>query len=141
MVLGAAVGSAALIGALVVGDSVKGSLRERALERLGGVEAILNSGDRLFRASLIERLLERGFRRNESGASEGKAHWPENNAWAVNQSLLQLSATASRGDGKAYANHVQLIGVCDAQLKVFRDGEDVPGWANWIPSFGGPLPI
>ena len=33
--LGAAVGSAVLIGALVVGDSVRLTLRDRALERLG----------------------------------------------------------------------------------------------------------
>ena len=37
VVLGAAVGSAALIGALVVGDSVRLSLKEMALSRLGKV--------------------------------------------------------------------------------------------------------
>ncbi|MFN3408619.1 MAG: hypothetical protein ACK45B_06475, partial [Limisphaerales bacterium] len=47
VVSGAAIGSAALIGALIVGDSVKGSLRERALERLGNTVAALNAGDRL----------------------------------------------------------------------------------------------
>src|SRR5713226_6406908 len=34
VVLGAAVGSAALVGALVVGDSVRGSLRERGAPRM-----------------------------------------------------------------------------------------------------------
>ena len=41
VLLGAAVGSAALIGALVVGDSVRGSLRETALQRLGWVDAAM----------------------------------------------------------------------------------------------------
>ncbi len=46
VVLGAAVGSAALIGALVVGDSVKGSLRETSQMRLGKVAFGMNSGER-----------------------------------------------------------------------------------------------
>jgi hypothetical protein len=47
--LGAAIGSAALIGALVVGDSVRGSLREFALARLGATHLALASNDRFFR--------------------------------------------------------------------------------------------
>src|SRR5205085_292401 len=48
VVFGAMIGSAALIGALVVGDSVKSSLRERALERVGRVQYILETKDRFF---------------------------------------------------------------------------------------------
>src|SRR2546430_17527632 len=48
VVLGAAIGSAALIGALVVGDSVRGSLRERALERIGSAQYLLEGNDRTF---------------------------------------------------------------------------------------------
>src|SRR6185503_3147049 len=49
VLLGAAIGSAALIGALVVGDSVRISLRELALQRLGNVHFAMDTGDRLFR--------------------------------------------------------------------------------------------
>jgi hypothetical protein len=56
VVLGAAVGSAALVGALVVGDSVKLTLRERALERLAGADLALDAGDRFFEQSLADRL-------------------------------------------------------------------------------------
>src|SRR5881394_1926374 len=52
VLLGAAVGSAALIGALVVGDSVRGSLRDLALQRLGNIRFAMDTGDRFFRASL-----------------------------------------------------------------------------------------
>ena len=38
VLLGAIIGSAALVGALVVGDSVRGSLREMALLRIGNVQ-------------------------------------------------------------------------------------------------------
>ncbi len=48
VVLGAAIGSAALIGALVVGDSVKQSLRERALARVGKADLMLLPSDRFF---------------------------------------------------------------------------------------------
>src|SRR5882724_4954100 len=48
VVLGAVVGSAALVGALVVGDSVRGSLREMALARLGNVDVALSGRDRVF---------------------------------------------------------------------------------------------
>src|SRR2546422_4309773 len=48
VVLGAAIGSAALIGALVVGDSVRGSLRERALERIGAGHYVLQVLDWTF---------------------------------------------------------------------------------------------
>ena len=52
VLLGAAVGSAALIGALVVGDSVRLSLRELALQRLGNVEFAMDTGDRYFRSGM-----------------------------------------------------------------------------------------
>src|SRR6185369_15270236 len=53
VVLGAAVGSAALIGALVVGDSVRGSLQELALQRLGKIHYAMAPSDRFFRAEPI----------------------------------------------------------------------------------------
>src|SRR5208283_2666899 len=51
VVLGAAIGSAALIGALLVGDSVRETLIERALARLGPIHFALYSQDRLFEAN------------------------------------------------------------------------------------------
>ncbi len=71
MLLGAAVGSAALIGALVVGDSVRESLRALALQRLGAVHFAMETGDRHFRARLAELtesgLREGGFRGSHAG--------------------------------------------------------------------------
>ncbi len=55
-VLGAAIGSAVLIGALIVGDSVRETLKAKAVERLGGNEFLLTTGDRLFPSTLAERL-------------------------------------------------------------------------------------
>src|SRR5262245_50313487 len=60
VLLGATVGSAALMGALIVGDSVRGSLRELGWQRLGNVHSAMDTGDRLFRARLGE-LIELGL--------------------------------------------------------------------------------
>src|SRR3954452_16396163 len=41
VLLGVAVGSAVLTGALLVGDSLRGSLRARVERQLGGIDAVL----------------------------------------------------------------------------------------------------
>jgi ABC-type lipoprotein release transport system permease subunit len=53
--LGVAVGSAVLTGALLVGDSLRGSLREQVLEQLGWVDQALVAG-RFFREDLFKEL-------------------------------------------------------------------------------------
>ena len=52
VILGAAVGAAVLIGALIVGDSMRGSLRDMALARLGKIDHAMVTNDRLFREQL-----------------------------------------------------------------------------------------
>ena len=56
VLLGATVGAAVLIGALIVGDSVRHSLREMALARLGKVTRVMVTNDRLFREELAPEL-------------------------------------------------------------------------------------
>jgi len=56
VLLGAALGATVLVGALLVGDSVRASLLSQALSRIGGVDAALSSNDRFFRAELAEEL-------------------------------------------------------------------------------------
>jgi hypothetical protein len=55
VLLGVAVGAAVLTGALLVGDSLRGSLRERSLEQLGWVHHAMVTG-RFFAADLADRL-------------------------------------------------------------------------------------
>ncbi len=85
VLLGATVGAAVLIGALLVGDSVRGSLRDMALARLGKIEAAMATGDRLFRAALATKL----------------------NAAPV----LALPGTVNSSDGSRRANRVHVLGV------------------------------
>jgi len=109
VVLGALIGSAALIGALVVGDSVRESLKDRAAARLGGVELALSSGDRLFQADLGGRLEKAlpGRATNAAGDAVNLV-WGstgEPRAWA-----LVLQGVAVRQDGSARAHQVQILG-------------------------------
>src|SRR5215467_7785420 len=55
VLLGVAVGTAVLTGALLVGDSLRGSLRRLTLEQLGWVDYALVA-PRFFRAALADEL-------------------------------------------------------------------------------------
>jgi putative ABC transport system permease protein len=114
VVLGAAIGSAALIGALVVGDSVRISLREMALARLGQTELALSAGDRFFRNALAPEM--QSAVAPELGVKLAAA--------------VQLDGTANAVDGTARANRVQVLGVDEA---FWAFAEKPPGF-NAIPA-------
>ena len=58
--LGAAVATTVLSGALLVGDSVRGSLRELTLDRLGNIDRALGA-ERFFREGLADDLASAGL--------------------------------------------------------------------------------
>ena len=64
VVLGVVAGGAALTGALLVGDSMRASLRAAALERLGRIDAALVA-NRFFGIALADRLAFEGAARSE----------------------------------------------------------------------------
>ena len=57
---GSALGAMVLLGALIAGDSVKGTLRGLAEARVGRAQSVLVGGDRLFRAALADDLAAAG---------------------------------------------------------------------------------
>ena len=85
--LGSALGAMVLIGSLLVGDSVKETLRRQALQRVGKVDQAMIGGDRFFREALSE------------GVSGGAAP------------VLLLRGSAVRADGQGRINQTQVIGV------------------------------
>ena len=89
VVLGIAVGTAVLTGALVVGDSLRGSLRERALAQLGWVDQALISGR---------------FVRSELAKDLGAKH-------AAAVIVVPGAASVDRPDGKVRATRISLFGV------------------------------
>ena len=111
VVLGAAIGSAALIGALVVGDSVRESLRSMALRRLGAIHFALSTQDRLFGTSLGAHLA----RAEPAGriGSPPPAYASPLPSWPRSSALV-LPGIAARQDGTARANRVTVLGVAPA---------------------------
>ncbi|RCS49396.1 hypothetical protein DTL42_12790 [Bremerella cremea] len=57
VLLGVAAATAVLTGALIIGDSVRGSLRDLALSRLGSVQEVLLA-DRFFRVAVAEQIAQ-----------------------------------------------------------------------------------
>jgi ABC-type antimicrobial peptide transport system permease subunit len=121
VVLGAAIGSAALIGALVVGDSIRESLTAMALRRLGSIHFALATQDRLFEDSLAERL------RATRPVTLIRSHpttLPVLHPLPVFPSspALALPGIVARQDGTARANRVNIFAV---------NAGTWPGLAEW----------
>lgn len=88
-IAGVAVASAVLAGALTVGDSVRGSLRKFALDRLGKIETAVETHDRFFRDRLAREL-----------STNGQA-----------AAILKTVGSATKPDASSRANNVQVLGI------------------------------
>jgi len=106
VLLGVACATAVLVGALVVGDSVRASLREQALQRIGRFDSVLASGDRFITTELAGRIAKR----------------LDANTCAV----MQLPGVANRGDGHARAGIVDVFGVGDGFFQMSASGRARP---------------
>ena len=95
VLLGAGVATAVLTGALLVGDSVRGSLRDLALERLGRIDHALVAA-RFFRLGLIRDL---------EAAPEFA------NSFAAAVPVILLRGSAAHGATRARASRVQVQGI------------------------------
>jgi putative ABC transport system permease protein len=91
------VSTAILTGALVVGDSVRYSLKQLALTRLGRTEFVLVAEDRFFRAELAEDIAKSVFKQT--------AVHPET------APVIQLRGIAVAEGGLYRANSIQVLGV------------------------------
>lgn len=91
VLLGVAVSTAILVGALVVGDSVRYTLKMLALSRLGKTQLAMASSSRYFREDLADDM--------ETALNTPTAP------------ILQMRGIATTGDGTARVNSVQVLGV------------------------------
>lgn len=108
--LGVVAGTAVLTGALLVGDSVRGSLQQLTLERLGNIDEALVV-DRFFRADLAEEFAARpGF------SEHAKAALP----------VVLLRGTLEHTDNSARANAVTVLGTDDRLAEAGPGGPTSP---------------
>ena len=89
--LGVAVATMVLVGALAVGDSVRFSLQKQAAERIGNIEFVLPAADRFVTTALAERL------RDVTAADVAP--------------VIQLRGTTSTASGSERVRDVQLLGI------------------------------
>ncbi|MFT7485210.1 MAG: putative ABC transport system permease protein, partial [Candidatus Paceibacteria bacterium] len=84
---GTVIATATLVGALVVGDSVRHSLMKGALDRIGDVHTAMSSGDRFFRSDLATNF--------------GPGSAP----------VVLVSGVGSSADGSQRLHDIQVLGV------------------------------
>ena len=108
VLLGVACTAAVLVGALGVGDSVRESLRRRAEERIGRVDAVFAPGDRFFRADLADRI------------AVGLEDDDHDNEATVAPALL-LPGLARTTTGKIRSSSIDVIG-CDERFFALAPG-------------------
>lgn len=116
--LGVAVATAVLTGALLVGDSVTGSLRELTTQRLGRIDSAVIAGH-LFRAALADELAADG---------DFKQHF----ATAAPAILMTGTLQSGSGDNVRRATQVSVVGSRDAfwnlgtnDLKIELTGDQI----------------
>ena len=110
VIAGAAVATAVLTGALLVGDSVRGSLRDLTLERLGGVDQAL-AGQRFFRPQLADELAD-GAAFQEDFTSIAPA--------------ILLQGSTQHASSRARASDVALVGTGERFLDLFQAADLAP---------------
>jgi putative ABC transport system permease protein len=91
VVLGTMVSTAILVGALVIGDSVRHSLQQIVFDRLGTTEFALSSEDRFFEARMADDL--------------------SNSLGTIAAPLLQTRGIAIAEGGQRRVNSIQVVGV------------------------------
>jgi ABC-type lipoprotein release transport system permease subunit len=99
--LGVTAAAAVLTGALLVGDSVRGSLRDLTLDRLGRIDQVL--------------LANRFFREELAGELAQSVAFQSDFSAAVPLILLQGSVESATGDEHARAGQVTIVG-CDERF-------------------------
>lgn len=116
VLFGMTIGTAVLCGALVVGDSVRGSLRDITLERLGDIDYALSTPN-FFGEGLADRLAE----------TEGFADSFDAAAPAI---LTQASIEAA--DSGAFARDINLVGADQRfwNLQIDHDAVERPGFVD-----------
>lgn len=114
VLFGVAAATAVIGGALVVGDSVRDSLRDMTLDRLGRIDHVLQ-GQRYFEESLADRL-------NAEFAGD-KQFAPV--APAISMTASLVTQTSSETDLLRRAGQVHLFGV-DARLWDLTEQGDIP---------------
>lgn len=123
VVLGVALSTAILLGALIIGDSVKFSLGQITLNRLGQTTHAITSGERLFRKQLAEDL-------SSGTAIKTTALLRSNGIGVLDGGKFQLNQVAVWGVDSSlnyFANHSKAFNLTGNQAAINANLADITG--------------
>ena len=109
VVLGAAIAGTALTGALLVGDSVRGSLRQRALQRLANTWFALAPGERFFDRKIEE--MPHPFSVSRTPIVPVPTRSILRSQSLRKADALALTGSASKPTSETRANDIQIFGI------------------------------
>jgi putative ABC transport system permease protein len=109
VVLAAAAATATLTGALLVGDSVRATLRYSFHTRLGNVDRVISARERFFTEDLGRRMQKSGI---DTAA------------------LLQIGGMVTTGDGTVRVNQLHILGVDDRFFNMSPAGKTPEGFTG-----------
>jgi hypothetical protein len=135
---GVAAAAAVICGALIVGDSMRGSLRHLTLDRLGRVELALVS-DRFFRAALADELAARARLGQQSAAAvpailiQSSLSRPDSSESGTGDEGSSDSGSRKQPIAPGWASRVSLIG-CDQRFWQLGPGgpRQAPNYAQIV---------
>lgn len=145
IVLGVALSTAILLGAFIIGDSVKYSLEQITLQRLGETNWVVTGGERLFRAELAEdvsseeiRTTPLLFANGMAVLNGGQARANQLQVWGVHAEFNRFAETDKLYDlsGNEAVVNEQLAGVLGVKV-----GEELLLRVNKLSTFPANTPF
>ena len=121
LLAGIAVGTAVLTGALIVGDSIRGSLRALTIERLGKIDEIL-IGEQFFRRELVDELQQNVA---QAQTNEGS---PTDDYSLIQPAILINQATVEKDNSESISRSqgVTVIGCTSKFWELETSGNRTP---------------
>lgn len=121
VILGAAVATAVLTGALLVGDSVRGSLRQLTLDRLGNIDYLLVANEYLREDLVFEFQDSNEFRETFAAAAPA----------------IIMNGTTVHAETRTRASHVNILGVAESFLALY--GAEAQAFASLLKKEPGQI--
>jgi len=149
IVLGIALSTAILVGALIIGDSVKFSLEQITVQRLGNTSQVITAGERLFRQQLAQELTkETGvqttalLRANGFGVIDGgELRINQLAIWGVDSTLGSQALGANHSESFNLKNNEAAINENIASISGLKIGDEFLLLVNKLNTFPANTPF
>lgn len=145
IVLGVALSTAILFGAFIIGDTVKYSLQQITLQRLGQTNWVVTGGERLFRADLAGEIAEDGeettailFANGMAIVNGGQARTSQLQVWGIENEFNVFAGTDSL---YTLTGNEAVINAQLAEVLGVKEGEEILLRVNKLSTFPANTPF